>query len=93
MRRRRTNTQADIDKAVKEAVAATVAQVVEQAADASSQDAQVIVTSLGNIESMLAEEAPESFCAHISEDFERAMKAALNLPKRIRSLTYRQSCD
>ena len=67
-------------------LAARVAEAYENAADAAAQDAQIIVTSLGNIETEMAADAPESFCAKVSRDYERAIKAALNLPKRIRAI-------
>jgi DNA-binding transcriptional MerR regulator len=58
------------------AVRAAVREEDADAADAALQDAQVIVTSLGNMESGDATEV----------ELDRAMKAALQLPTRIRAL-------
>lgn len=66
-------------------IADAVAEEREACADAASQDVQAIVTSLGNIESTMAEQAPESFCAAVSNDYARAMRCAMNIPKRIRA--------
>lgn len=62
---------------------ASQAKLIRKCADDAAQDAQVIVTSLGNIESVMVESAPEPFCAVVSQDYERAMKAAMRVKKRI----------
>lgn len=61
---------------IRDYVLAAEAAAIEECADATSQDCQVIVTSLGNMQDGDA----------TGEDLDRAMKAALHLPKRVRSL-------